>query len=161
MVGEVPDRWAESENYDCVSALLRYVALRAGARDAGRWDGTECQGRAGLVPESTRQGIAFACNDVRVCDGIANESVPIQLAQCWFHGLAISYAKILIYFSTKIHGSNFIKQRCYGLKLPKPADCSLRKKIIVSFIIIFGTFSFPMAAWSASILGSRCKFTPP
>jgi len=30
---------------------------------------------------------------------VANESVPIQLAQCWFPGLAISNAKIEIYFS--------------------------------------------------------------
>ena len=40
---------------------------------------------------------------------IGNESVPIQLAQCWFPGLAISAAKI-IYFSSKTYGSNFIKQ---------------------------------------------------
>jgi len=32
---------------------------------------------------------------------IGNESVPIQLAQCWFPGLAISNAKIHIYFSNK------------------------------------------------------------
>jgi len=31
-----------------------------------------------------------------------NESAPIQLAQCRFPGLAISNAKILIYFSNKI-----------------------------------------------------------
>jgi len=31
--------------------------------------------------------------------------VPIQLAQCWFPGLAISNAKTQIYFSNKIHGS--------------------------------------------------------
>ena len=31
---------------------------------------------------------------------IGNESVPIQLAQCWLPGLAIYSAKILIYFST-------------------------------------------------------------
>jgi len=42
---------------------------------------------------------------------IGNESVPIQLAQCRFPGLAISSAKILIYiFSNKIYRSNFIKQ---------------------------------------------------
>ena len=39
-----------------------------------------------------------------------NENMPIQLAQCRFPGLAISTAKILIYFSNKIYGSNFIKQ---------------------------------------------------
>ena len=38
------------------------------------------------------------------------ESAPIQLAQCRFPGLTISSDKILIYFSNKIHGSNFIKQ---------------------------------------------------
>jgi len=50
---------------------------------------------------------------VSVCDcnsGIWNESVPIQLAQCRFPGLAISNAKMLIYFLNKIHGINFIKQ---------------------------------------------------
>jgi len=41
---------------------------------------------------------------------IENESVLIQLAQCWFPGLAISSAKILIYFSNKICGNIFIKQ---------------------------------------------------
>jgi len=39
-----------------------------------------------------------------------NKSAPTQLAQCRFPGLAISNAKILIYFSSKIYGSNFIKQ---------------------------------------------------
>jgi len=32
---------------------------------------------------------------------IRNESVPIQLAQCWFPGPAISNAKIQIYFQIK------------------------------------------------------------
>jgi len=41
---------------------------------------------------------------------IGNESVPIQLAQCRFPGLAISSAKTEIYFSNKTYGSNFIKQ---------------------------------------------------
>ena len=40
-----------------------------------------------------------------------NESVPIQWAQCCFHELAISNARILIHFSDKIYGINFIKQR--------------------------------------------------
>jgi len=35
---------------------------------------------------------------VRTSQLIGSESVPIQLAQCWFPGLAISSAKILIYF---------------------------------------------------------------
>jgi len=41
---------------------------------------------------------------------IGSESVPIQLTQCRFRRLAISNAKISIYFSNKIYGSNFIKQ---------------------------------------------------
>jgi len=48
---------------------------------------------------------------------IGNESVSIRLAQCWFPGLAISDAKILICFSNKIHGSNFIKQHSETVKL--------------------------------------------
>jgi len=78
---------------------------------------------------------------------IGNESVLIQLAQCRFPGQAIPNAKILMHFSNKIYGRNIIKQhseKWYGLKLPN-ADCSLRKKNIVSFIIIFGTLSFPIA----------------
>jgi len=33
----------------------------------------------------------------------------IRLAQCWFPGLAIFNAKISIYFSYKMYGSNFIE----------------------------------------------------
>ena len=51
---------------------------------------------------------------------VGNESVPIQLAQCRFRGLAISDAKMSIHFSNKIHGSNFCQSplgNCCGLKL--------------------------------------------
>ena len=41
---------------------------------------------------------------------VENESVPIQLAQRFFAGLAISSSKIWVYFSNKIYGSNCIKQ---------------------------------------------------
>jgi len=41
---------------------------------------------------------------------MGNESVPIQLTQCRFPGQAISNVKILMHFSNKIYGSNFIKQ---------------------------------------------------
>jgi len=39
-------------------------------------------------------------------------SVPIQLAQCRFPGLAVSIARILMcfFFSNKIYGSSFVKQ---------------------------------------------------
>ena len=79
-------------------------------------------------------------------DATGNESVPIQLAQCWFSGLAISNAKILIYFSNKIHGSSFIKQHSKTVMVwnYRNADCSLRERFIVSSIIIFGTLSFPI-----------------
>ena len=80
-----------------------------------------------------------------------NESVPIQLAQCWLYGLAISNAKYKYIFQIKTYayGSNFIKQHSetchtHGLKLAtcRTADCSLKNTIIVSFIIIFGRLSF-------------------
>jgi len=49
-----------------------------------------------------------------------------QLAQCRFPGLAISNAKILIYFSSKIYGSNFIKQHSETVTVWNywNADCS-------------------------------------
>jgi len=61
------------------------------------------------------------------------KSAPIQLAQCRFHGLAISNAKILIYFSNKIHGSNFIKQRSETVMVWnwQDADRSFRDKILL------------------------------
>jgi len=58
-----------------------------------------------------------------------NESVPIQMAQCRFRLLAISDAKILMYFSDKVHGSNFIKQNPEMVRNYRNADCSLRRKI--------------------------------
>ena len=42
---------------------------------------------------------ADAQYDQRTRRVIRNESVPIQLAQCWFPELAIFSAKIYIYFS--------------------------------------------------------------
>jgi len=73
-----------------------------------------------------------------------NESVLIQLIQCWFPGLAISSAKLLIYFSNKTYGSkisNFIKQHSETVMVwnYQNADC-IEKKFIVSIILIFGTF---------------------
>ena len=55
-----------------------------------------------------------------------SESVPIQLAQCWFSGLAISNAKTQIYFSSKMDGSNFIKQHSETVTVwnQATADCS-------------------------------------
>jgi len=89
-----------------------------------------------------------------------NESVPIQLAQCWFPRPAISNAKIWVYFSNKIYGSSFIKTalgNCYGLKLPK---CWLQFNRInlvcnMLFIKYFGTLSFPIGQKITYMLKSR------
>ena len=50
--------------------------------------------------------------------------------KCRFSGLAISNAKILLYFSNKIYGSNFIKQHLETVMLwnYQNADSNLRKK---------------------------------
>jgi len=88
---------------------------------------------------------------------IGNESVPIQLAQCWFHGLTISNAKISIYFSNKIYRCNFIKQYSETVMVwnYRNADRRLKNKFIVSFIIIFGTLSFPIRPRPGPVSGPR------
>jgi len=57
------------------------------------------------------QRVLGALGSVACNAPIGNESVPIQLAQCRFPGLAIFIAKIYIFFKYRPrHGSNFIKQ---------------------------------------------------
>ena len=78
---------------------------------------------------------------------IGNESVPIQLAQCRFTGLAkFQCWNINIFFANKIYGSNFVEQHSETVMVwnYQNADCSLRKKNLLSFVIIFGTLSFPI-----------------
>jgi len=58
----------------------------------------------------TQQTSKVVGSETKVWVEIRNESVPIQLAQCWFPGLVISSAKILVYFRNKIYVNNFIKQ---------------------------------------------------
>jgi len=73
-------------------------------------------------------------------NGTGNESVPIQLAQCRFPGLAISTAEILMYFSSKICGSNFIKQHSGSVVVSnyQNADCSLKKnKNLLCYLLEF------------------------
>jgi len=55
-------------------------------------------------------------------------------------------------FSNKIHGSNFIKQHSETVMVWnfQDADCCLRSKFIASFVIIFGTLSFPILGWRYS-----------
>jgi len=74
-------------------------------------------------------------------------TVPVS----WAGVLAISNARMLIYYSNKIHGSNFVKRHSETVVVRnyQNVDCSLREKIIVSFIIIFfGTLSFAVLAWT-------------
>jgi len=52
----------------------------------------------GLLLITTAYLAAATTNKVNY---IQNKSAPIQLAQCWFPGLAISIAKILIFFQIK------------------------------------------------------------
>ena len=52
----------------------------------------------GLLLITTAYLAAATTNKVNC---IQNKSAPIQLAQCWFPGLAISNAKILIFFQIK------------------------------------------------------------
>jgi len=76
------------------------------------------------------------CGERQCADTIG--TVPVS----W---LAISSAEILIYF--QLYGSNFVKQHSETVMVWKyqNADCSLRKKTIVSSVIIFGIPSFPIA----------------
>ena len=70
-------------------------------------------------------------------DRIGNESVPIQLAQCRFFGLAISDAKILTdFFSNKIYRSNFIKQHSETFMVwnNQDADCGLKMNLLCYLI---------------------------
>ena len=66
-----------------------------------------------VVRRFLNQSVLFVGSRIksgREFEAIGNESVPIKMAQCPFPGLAISNDRIVIYFSNKIHGSNFIKQ---------------------------------------------------
>ena len=87
---------------------------------------------------------------------IGNESVPRLLTQCRFPALAFSNAKIYtyIFFSNKIYESNFIKQHSETVTVwnCQNADCSFRSKFNVLFIIIFGTFSFPIVDYTENHL---------
>jgi len=73
---------------------------------------------------------------------IGNVNLPIQLTQCRFPGLAISNAKILIYFSNKIHRSNFIKQHSETVMVWNYRKCWLqfKKKYCVIYYNFWYTF---------------------
>jgi len=68
-----------------------------------------------------------------------NEDLPIQLTHYGFPRLAISNSEILIHlWLWFMVFFTFMVSNCQNV------DCSLRNKIIMSFIIIFGTLSFPI-----------------
>ena len=68
---------------------------------------------------------------------VRNESVPIQLAHCWFPGLAISNVKIY-FFSNKIYGINLINKHSETdmVRNYENADCSLKNKSITQLYLI-------------------------
>ena len=83
---------------------------------------------------SRRYDMYFRFCERRHCVPIGNESVPIQLAQCWFSGgrpfPMLKYVKI--FFSNKVCGSNFIKQNSETVivgNYQKNADCSLKNSL--------------------------------
>ena len=79
---------------------------------------------------------------------LGKESVPIQLAQCWFPELAFSTAKISIYFKQNIRKQFYIRQHSETLMVwnYQNADCSIKNKPIVLFVIIFCTLLLLCAA---------------
>ena len=78
-----------------------------------------------------------------------------QLTQCWFLGRAISNAKMKIYFSNEIYGSNFINsnRKLLWFEITKMLIAGFKNRYIVSLIIILGTLLFPMRS-GCSALGA-------
>jgi len=76
--------------------------------------------------------------------------VPIQLAQCWFPGLAISNAKIYIFFQIKyteaILSNSTRKLLWFEISKMLIADKKVNFlcKVVLFIIVIFGTLSFPI-----------------
>jgi len=81
---------------------------------------------------------------------IGNKSVPIQLAQFRFPGLAISNAKdINVYFQIKYTEAILSNSTRKLLWIEITKMMFVIKKIIVS-LIIFGTLSFPIPVYYLS-----------
>ena len=111
--------------------------------ERGVWKGKRTGGRGGQVTGSERQmwrevvwmSLLLCCSTQLS----GNESAPIQLAKSRLPGLAISNAKILIYFSNQNRLKQFCQTalgNCYGLKLPK-CWLQLRKKF---YCVIYYNF---------------------
>ena len=86
-----------------------------------------------------KQDLCTSSGVIIMCKQRGNESVPIQLAQCWFPGLAISTLKYKYICSHKIYGNNFIKQHSETVMVRnyQNADCSLKK---INFRFIYYNF---------------------
>jgi len=83
--------------------------------------------------------------------------VPIQLAQCWFPGLAISMLKQIYIFQIKYMESTLSNstRKLLRFEITKLLTAVLENKLIVLFVIIFGTLSFPIAIVDLQILFKR------
>jgi len=81
---------------------------------------------------------------------VGKESVPIQLAQCWFHGLAFSNAEVGYIFQIKYtEAISNSTRKLLWFEISKMMIAVRRNKFIASFITIFGTLSFPVAYMSS------------
>jgi len=76
------------------------------------------------------------------------------LAQCRLPGMAISYAKIFIYFSYKIYGSDFIRQHSETVmdRNYQNIDFSLRKKFYCFHLLQFSATFVPCLAHDISVI---------
>ena len=79
------------------------------------------------------------------CLIIVHYTNTVTYLQCQFHGLAISNAKLQIFFQIKYMEKIYQTAlgNCFGLKLAKCWLQFQKKNLVVLFIIIFGTLSFP------------------
>jgi len=152
----IKPRWVQSPRWtqlrECAPTMRRFakllctLVLSLHYPSFSCWDKFTCfawclaQKSSSLEPRTVR----LILQDVHILGGsnatfvsIRNESAPAQLAQCRFPGLVISNAKILLYFSNKIHRSNFIHQQSETVMVwnNQTADCSL-KKIKYSVILL-------------------------
>ena len=77
--------------------------------------------------------------------------MPIQLADCRFPGLAISV--VLKYYIFQIRKLFYQTEfgNCHSLKYKKCRLHFKKKTIIVSFIVIFDTLSFPVVTGADTI----------
>jgi len=96
-------------------------------------------------PYAFRTHYFYTVHMLTIIADIGNKSVPIQLAQCRFPRLAISNAKILIYFSnTEAILSNSTRKLLWFEIIKCWLQFKKEINFIVWFIIIIGTLSFPI-----------------